>query len=231
MLLSVVIPFLNEEASAGALLQEVRQVLEGIPGACEVVAVDDGSTDGTGPLLDERARSWDRLRVVHHPQRRGQTAALASGFLAANGELVATLDGDGQSDPADIPRLLEERGDFDMITGIRARRRDNFVRRASSRIAFRVRDAVLHDGIVDTGCSTRVMRRECLRFLPLQFRGMHRFLPALFQIAGYRVKQVPVNHRPRFGGQPKYGVGNRAFVGLMDLMAVSWMRRRWAPPK
>ena len=226
MLLTVVIPFLNEATAAGPLLAELREFWREIPGPGEVVAVDDGSSDGTGSLLDELARSWDQLRVVHHSRRMGQSAALASGFLVAQGELVATLDGDGQSDPADLPRLLRERGDFDMVTGIRARRRDSFVRRASSRIAFRVRDAVLHDGIIDTGCSTRIMRRECLRFVPLQFRGMHRFLPALFQMAGYRVKQVPVNHRPRLGGQPKYGVGNRAIPGLIDLMAVRWMKSR-----
>jgi dolichol-phosphate mannosyltransferase len=118
-----------------------------------------------------------------------------------------------------------------MVTGIRARRHDSFVRRASSRIAYRVRDAVLHDGIIDTGCSTRVFRRECLRFIPLQFRGAHRFLPALFQMAGYRIKQAPVNHRPRRGGRAKYGIANRALPGLIDLFAVRWMKSRYAPPE
>lgn len=207
--LSIVIPFLNEEAAAAPLLEEVREVVQTLPAACEVVAVDDGSTDRTPAILDDLARGWARLRVVHHGRRRGQSAALASGFYTARGDLIATLDGDGQSDPADLAVLLREMGEYPMITGIRARRRDTFVRRASSRIAYRVRNAVLHDGIIDTGCSTRIFRRECLRFVPLQFRGMHRFLPALFQIAGFRVQQVPVGHRARLGGRAKYGIGNR----------------------
>jgi dolichol-phosphate mannosyltransferase len=239
LFLSVVIPFFNEADPAGPLLQEVRRVLERetFPSPVqsgagfEVIAVDDGSDDGTGALLDAVASGWPALRVVHHLSRCGQSAALASGCAAARGEWIGTLDGDGQSDPADLPRLLECSDGFEMITGIRARRRDSLIRRASSRIAFRVRDAVLHDGIIDTGCSTRVFRHECLRYLPLQVRGMHRFLPALFQIAGYRVKQMPVNHRPRLGGRAKYGIGNRMIPGLLDLYAVRWMKSRYAPPE
>jgi dolichol-phosphate mannosyltransferase len=248
---SVVIPFHNEEEPAGPLLDEIRDRLgllsgdpsnqpaadtseEGLvmsPVDYEVVAVDDGSTDGTGAILEKAARGWDRLRILHHLHCCGQSAALYTGFAAARGELVATLDGDGQSDPADLPRLLAELGAYDMVTGIRSRRHDSVIRRISSRIAFRVRDSVLHDGIVDTGCSTRVFRRSCLRFVPMQFRGMHRFLPALFQIAGFRVKQVPVNHRPRAGGRAKYGIGNRMIPGLCDLYAVRWMKSRYTVPK
>jgi dolichol-phosphate mannosyltransferase len=235
--LSVVIPFLNEEEALPSLLEEVRVTLgpkPGTPGPApprfEVIAVNDGSTDGTGPLLDRLAGDWPALRVLHFRRRCGQSAALAGGFSAARGEWIATLDGDGQSDPADIPRLLAAREGFEMVTGIRGQRMDSAIRRISSRVAYRVRDAVLHDGIVDTGCSTRVLRRECLRFLPLQFRGLHRFLPALFQIAGYRVQQVSVGHRPRKGGRPKYGIGNRMIPGLVDLWAVRWMKSRYAPP-
>jgi dolichol-phosphate mannosyltransferase len=225
--LSVVIPFLNEQTCIPPLLAEVRRALGDLP---EVIAVDDGSTDSTPVLLRAAAAGWPRLCIVTHSRRCGQSAALASGFAAAGGEWIATLDGDGQSDPADIPMLFERRAGFDMVTGIRSRRRDTFVRRASSRIAFRVRNAVLHDGIVDTGCSTRVFRRECVRYIPLQFRGMHRFLPALFQIAGYTVLQLPVNHRARLGGYAKYGIGNRMIPGLVDLCAVRWMKSRYAPP-
>jgi dolichol-phosphate mannosyltransferase len=233
--LSVVIPFFNENESARPLLAEVRAVLEtsGALGGStmEVIAVDDGSLDGTGQELDRAAAEWPVLRVVHHRQRRGQSAALATGFAAAGGELIATLDGDGQSDPADIPALLRELGEFQMVTGIRARRLDSWVRRASSRVAYRIRNAVLHDGIVDTGCSTRVLRRACLCDVPMQFRGMHRFLPALFQMAGFSVKQVPVRHRPRLGGRAKYGIGNRMIPAFLDLMAVRWMKSRFAPPE
>ena len=231
--LSIVVPFLNEEAAAQQLLGEIREMIDRNEqtGRVEVIAVDDGSADHTGALLDQTASAWPRLIVVHHARRCGQSAALASGFATASGEWIATLDGDGQSDPADIPRLMNERGGFDMVTGIRGERRDTFVRRVSSRIAFRVRNAALHDGIIDTGCSTRAFRRACLRYLPLQFRGMHRFLPALFQIAGYSVRQIQVNHRPRLGGQPKYGIGNRMIPGLVDLWAVCWMRSRYSPPR
>jgi dolichol-phosphate mannosyltransferase len=233
--LSVVIPFHNEQEAVGPLLAEVRAVLESqaVTGESgwEVVAINDGSQDGSADLLDSLTRDWPALRVAHHRQRRGQSAALATGFAAARGDLIATLDGDGQSDPADIPRLLRELGEFQMVTGIRAKRSDTWVRRVSSRVAYRVRDAVLHDGIVDTGCSTRIFRRSCLSDVPMQFRGMHRFLPALFQMAGYAVKQIPVHHRPRLGGQAKYGIGNRMIPGLIDLMAVRWMKSRFAPPE
>jgi dolichol-phosphate mannosyltransferase len=238
LLLSIVIPFFNEKEAAVPVLKELREVLGDPavsgslnPDQVEIMAVDDGSTDGTGRLLEAEAAAWPILRVIHHRRRCGQSAALSSGFAAARGEWIATLDGDGQSNPADLLRLLQDSTGVEMVTGIRARRRDSFVRRVSSRIAFRVRDAVLHDGIVDTGCSTRVFRRSCVLYLPLQFRGMHRFLPALFQIAGYRVRQVPVDHRPRLGGKAKYGIGNRMIPGLIDLFAVVWMRSRYAPPE
>lgn len=255
MHLSVVIPFLDEERAAEPLLDELRSVLSedlappsstlnpdtagvepGSPGApgdlCyEVIAVDDGSRDGTGALLDRISREWPALRVIHHRRRRGQSAALATGFAAARGEWIATLDGDGQSDPADLSALLRERTHFDMVTGIRRRRRDSWVRRVSSRIAYWVRDAVLHDGIIDTGCSVRVFRRASITEVPLQFRGMHRFLPALLQMCGHTIKQVPVNHRARLGGRAKYGIGNRMVPGLIDLMAVRWMKSRFAPPE
>lgn len=223
--LSVVIPLYDEAENVPRLLAEIEQALAGSGLAYEIIAVDDGSGDQTARRLAEALASVPGLRAFRHDRRSGQTAALATGFAQARGDLIATLDGDLQNDPADLPRLVRELGDHDMITGWRRRRHDGPLRRLSSRLANRVRDAVLHDGVVDVGCSTRVFRRACLTRIKL-LDGMHRFLPALFQAEGFRVKQVPVNHRPRAGGRSKYGVGNRLWRGLRDLLAVRWMMER-----
>jgi glycosyltransferase involved in cell wall biosynthesis len=168
-----------------------------------------------------------RLRVLRHDRNYGTSAAYLTGFRAARAEVVATLDGDLQNDPADLPRLLAEldRG-FDLVCGIRQRRQDDWVRRASSRIANRFRSAVLGDGVVDTGCALKVYRAAFLRRLPA-FRGMHRFLPALASMQGARIAQLPVSHRPRRFGQSKYGIANRLGVGIADLVGVWWLQRRW----
>lgn len=228
--LSIVIPFYNEEANVSAVCAEVEQVMaRGFDGSWELVMVDDGSTDRTAAAVDALDRAHPNFHALHLYPNSGQSAALEAGFRAARGELVATLDGDGQNDPADITRLLEamnERG-VDMMCGIRVRRRDGFVRRASSRVANRVRASFLDDGITDVGCSVRVFRRDCLGRVRF-FRNAHRFFPALFQLAGYRVDEMPVNHRPRLGGESKYGGGinSRLWVGIADLAGVWWLRRR-----
>ena len=229
--LSVVIPFFDEEETLPAVCAEVTAVLDAaLDRPWELILVDDGSRDRTGELADAFAAARPgRCRVLHLRPNSGQSAALEAGFRAARGAVIATLDGDGQNDPADIPRLLRAMAetDVDLMGGVRARRADDWLRRVSSRIANRVRDAVLHDGVTDVGCSLRVFRREVVDGLPL-FRHAHRFLPALAQAAGWRVAERPVGHRPRAAGRSKYGRGinSRLWVGLLDLWGVWWLRRR-----
>lgn len=230
-LLSVVIPFFNEEACVNHVCQELYRVLsENLAPApsWEVILVDDGSRDKTGRLIDEWAERAS-FRAVHIHPNSGQSAALSAGFRAARGLYIGTMDGDGQNDPRDLPLLLDQiqRQDIDMLCGIRERRADGFIRKASSRIANGVRRAILHDGISDVGCSMRVFRRDCLDRIPF-FRNAHRFFPALVKAAGYQVAETPVRHRPRHQGTSKYGAGinSRLWVGLADLAGVSWLTRR-----
>lgn len=228
--LSVVVPFYNEEESADFVCREIGDTLSAWEGIdWEVIVVDDGSTDGTGRILDDIASDIPCFTAVHLVPNSGQSAALDAGFRLARGEYVATLDGDGQNDPRDIPRLFEEltkRG-VDMMCGVRQRRVDNIVRRISSRVANTVRNMVLEDGITDVGCSVRVFRRACLERVRL-FRNAHRFLPALFIMAGFTVAEMPVNHRERRFGESKYGGGinSRLWVGLVDLAGVYWLKKR-----
>ncbi|MGD2127946.1 MAG: glycosyltransferase family 2 protein [Lysobacterales bacterium] len=229
--LSIVIPFYNEEESIPSVCREVEEVFGGdFPHSWELVMVDDGSSDRTPELIDRLDREHENFVAVHLDPNSGQSAALEAGFNAARGEYIATLDGDGQNDPRDIPRLLDamlENG-VDMMCGIRARRADNFVRRASSRIANRVRAAFLKDNITDVGCSLRVFRRSCLERVRF-FRNAHRFFPALFIMAGFTVSETPVNHRAREHGASKYGGGinSRLWVGIADLYGVYWLRKRF----
>jgi len=228
--LSIVIPFYNEEESVGFVCDEVLVLgREAFDAPWELVLVDDGSSDGTASAIDELAARHPHVQALHLVPNSGQSAALQAGFRSARGELIATLDGDGQNDPADIPKLLQamrERS-VDMMCGIRQRRADNFIRRASSRIANRVRSSVLKDQITDVGCSLRVFRRACLEDIRF-FRNAHRFFPALFIMAGYRVAEMPVQHRSRQKGDSKYGGGinSRLWVGIADLAGVYWLRKR-----
>lgn len=224
--LSLVIPVFNEEENLPVLAEEIRRALGGSAPAYEVLFVDDGSRDGSPVALQRLAAEDPRIRVVRLARNSGQSAALAAGFRHARGAVVVTLDADLQNDPADIPRLLAEMGDADVVCGVRTRRRDTWVRRASSRIANGVRNRLTHERITDVGCTLRAMRSEYVRDLPM-FTGMHRFLPTLLRLAGARIKEVPVNHRPRLHGQAKYGIGNRIWRALADLFAVRWMQRRW----
>lgn len=227
--LSVVVPLYNERDNLEPLCAEIERALDGRIDY-ELVLVDDGSSDGSDEVLAVLSRDRPRLRVVSHQRNLGQSAALCTGIRAARGELIATLDGDLQNDPADIPRLLAElraapAGVERMIAGNRIRRRDGWLRRVSSRVANAVRAAVLADGCPDTGCSLKLFRRE--RFLELpQFDHMHRFLPALFADRGVEVVNVAVGHRPRRAGRSKYGLGNRLMVGIVDLLGVRWLIKR-----
>jgi glycosyltransferase involved in cell wall biosynthesis len=190
------------------------------------VLVDDGSTDGSDEIIANLARTGGGfVRGLHLRANRGQTAAFDAGFKAARGRFVVTIDADLQNDPADIPRLVEMLDRYDAAVGYRRQREDTWVRRISSRIANAVRNRLSDDDIIDTGCSLKAFRRECLADLKL-YTGMHRFLPTLLRIEGYRVTQLPVSHRPRVAGTSKYGVGNRVFRAFADLLAVRWMKKR-----
>jgi glycosyltransferase involved in cell wall biosynthesis len=223
--ISVVIPVYNEKENLVPLLAEVSAVLKGIGRGYEVLFVDDGSTDGSGRVLSDLRRTDPHVRVVSFARNAGQTAAMDAGFRRARGEVVVTLDADLQNDPADIPLLLAQLEGWDAVVGVRAKRRDSVVRRISSRVANYVRNRLSDETISDTGCSLKAYRRAALSRLVL-WNGMHRFLPTLLKMEGFRVRETPVGHRPRRHGESKYGIGNRLVPSFMDLMAVRWMKRR-----
>jgi dolichol-phosphate mannosyltransferase len=223
--LSIVAPVFNERDNLEPLVTELKEVLDGLGLRYEVLLVDDGSRDGSAEEIDRLAREFVAVRGIHFETNAGQTAAFDAGFKAARGEVVVTLDADLQNDPSDIARLLQAMRGVDAAVGYRAKREDSWLRRISSRIANAVRNRISGDDIIDTGCSLKAIRRSCLADIKL-WTGMHRFLPTLLRIEGYSVVQVPVRHRPRLRGQSKYGVWNRVFRALADLMAVRWMKRR-----
>jgi dolichol-phosphate mannosyltransferase len=229
-LLSVVVPVRDEAPNIASLIAEIRTALAGV--AHEIVYVDDGSTDAT-PALVAAAAAAGEVRWRRHRVSCGQSAAVATGVRAARGRWIATLDGDGQNDPADIPSLLalalasgEERL---LVAGQRRRRRDSAIKRLSSRIANAVRGRLLGDRTPDTGCGLKLFCREAYLALP-QFDHMHRFLPALFLRAGGRVELVAVSHRPRRHGRSHYGTLDRLAAGVFDLIGVYWLQRRGRLP-
>nr|WP_188114779.1 glycosyltransferase family 2 protein [Methylococcus geothermalis] len=235
MRLSVVVPVHNERDNLESLIGEITQALSPL-GDYEIVYVDDGSTDGTLEKLRALKASVPALRVLRHVRCCGQSTALRTGILAARGAWVATLDGDGQNDPADIPRLLEALDQLGgetgrgMVAGYRRKRKDTGWRRFSSRIANAVRGGLLRDNTPDTGCGLKVFSRALFLELPY-FDHMHRFLPALTQRAGAPVVSVEVNHRPRLSGVSKYGTWHRLWVGIVDLFGVMWLQRRARVPQ
>ncbi len=233
MELSVVIPVRNEAPNIAPLVAEIRAALDGVA-EYEIVYVDDGSSDATAATIGELQRDFPRLRLVRHRASAGQSAAIRSGVKAARASWIATLDGDGQNDPADIPRLLAMARAAPaepplLIAGWRQKRRDSAVKRLSSRIANRVRGALLGDGTPDTGCGLKLFGRALFLDLPF-FDHCHRFLPALVKRQGGRVVSVPVNHRPRQRGASNYGTLDRLFVGIADLLGVMWLMRRAGRP-
>jgi dolichol-phosphate mannosyltransferase len=218
--ISVVVPLFNEEESIAILQSELRDALKDLNH--EVVFVDDGSSDRTV----ERIEPAQNVRVVRFEKNAGQSAAIFAGLNAARGATLVLIDGDLQNDPADIPRLLAEiASGADLVCGYRVKRQDTLVKRLTSRIANAVRSRYTKDGVRDTGCTLKAMRRECVSAL-LPFKGMHRFIPALVKAAGYRLVEIPVNHRPRRFGQSKYGLGNRALRATMDMFGVRWLLSR-----
>ncbi len=232
MRISVVIPTFNEEGNIGPLIEETfAQVPESALG--EVIAVDDGSDDGTGAEIKALLGRYRRLRYLRHGHRAGQSAALRSGVLAARFAVIATMDGDGQNDPADIMRLFGRLGregqEPAMAAGIRAGRKGPGSRKVASRLANSIRDKVLADGCPDTGCGIKLYRRDAFLALPF-FTSMHRYLPALFLTYGHEIAYEAVNDRPRLRGASKYTNLGRALIGLYDLVGVSWLRKRTLIP-
>jgi len=232
--LSIVVPVRNEQDNVLPLLAEIHGVLAGRR-EFEVIYVDDGSTDGTGAVLRSAMAQYPRLRVIAHDRSCGQSAALFTGVRAACGEWIATLDGDGQNDPADLPKLLAARdapgrpANLQLLTGYRRARRDRWLKRVSSRIANGVRSRLLGDATPDTGCGLKLIERKIYLELPF-FDHMHRFLPALVQRNGGSTVSIDVNHRPRERGRSNYGVLDRLWVGIVDLFGVMWLRRRMRRP-
>ena len=224
-MLSVVIPFYNEEAVAEGVLTEILGVVKPLGRPFEVIAVDDCSTDGTPALLARLRASTPELRVLRAGRRGGQSAALSAGFRAARGEVVVTLDGDGQNDPASIPALLQALEGADLAAGVRASRKDTGWKRLSSRVANGYRRWALDDPFRDVGCGLKAFRREVLESIPY-FKNMHRYFPLLALWQGFKVVEVEVGHRPRAGGTSKYGTWDRLTAGLADLRGVKWLRRR-----
>jgi len=217
---SVVVPLFNEEENVPILQGELTSALSGLD--YEIIFVDDGSTDGTV----RRIAADPRVRLLQFERNAGQSAAMYAGLNSARGNVAVLIDGDLQNDPADIPRLLAEieRG-ADLVCGYRAQRKDTVVKRITSRVANFVRSRFTKDGVRDTGCTLKAMKRECITAL-LPFKGMHRFIPALVKGAGYRLVEIPVNHRPRKFGLSKYGLGNRALRATTDMFGVRWLLSR-----
>jgi len=223
--LSVVVPMHNEAQNVAPLVQAVFKALENCEGTGELILVDDGSTDNTFDIIRQLWSKHPNLRGIRHSRGAGQSAALWTGFKASRGDVIATMDGDLQNDPADFPALLRQLQDCDMVCGVRQRRADNLKRRISSAVARWARKVVLGIDFTDSGCSLRVFKRSVLELIP-PFDGMHRFMPILAQNGGARVKQLPVSHHPRIHGHSKYGIWNRLGRGICDLLMVRWYLKR-----
>lgn len=232
--LSVVAPVCNEEDNVGPLLQEIETALEGV---CdfEVIFVNDRSSDGTLEALQALKQAHPKFRALSHYENAGQSRALRTGILAARGAVIGTLDGDGQNDPADLPKLYQALvrndadGDLAMVAGERVGRKDTAAKRFASRIANTVRQSILKDGASDTGCGLKVFYRDAYLRLPY-FDHMHRYIPALIQREGFKAEFLPVGHRPRVHGASKYNNLSRALVAFRDILGVVWLRARFRSP-
>jgi glycosyltransferase involved in cell wall biosynthesis len=234
-LLSIVIPALNEQDNVAPLVEQVREAIVDRGIDAELIIVDDGSTDDTPRRLAELGKQYAWLRVLRRDRAMGQSAAMHAGIAAARGAYIGMLDADLQNDPADLPAMLDilVRDEADMVQGDRsANRNDAPIRRVGSWVGRTARRLLLGDNIRDTGCTARVVRADIAKRFPLQYRGMHRFLPAYAKLLGARVVERPVNHRPRHSGEAKYGLGilSRGPAGLIDCFAVRWMAKRYRNP-
>ena len=225
---SIVIPVYNEEDAIGPLLDELRSFANCWRQDYELLLIDDGSSDRTSLIARERFVNWGQAKLICLPRNLGQAAALYHGMKCATGEKVILMDGDGQNDPRDIPKLVGLLDQYDMVIGIRVNRQDSFVRRKMSRLANAIRGRILKDGAADTGCGIKAFHRRVMEaFIPI--RTLYSFLPALAVSAGFSMQQVPVNHRARTGGKSKYGVRQFLWRPLFDLFGVWWFTRRRCP--
>lgn len=226
---SVIIPIKDERDNLSPLIASLLKVMDSHERSrsrpYEILFVDDGSRDGSSDELDRLACEHPNVRVFHFDRNYGKTCALDAGFRRSSGEIIIQIDGDLQQDSEDILRLLPYTASHDLVCGWRQQRQDGFVKMLSSRIANPVRNFFTHDGVHDTGCPLKVFRRPVLERIRL-FEGMHRFFPALALMHGFTVTEVPVRHYPRIHGVSKYGMGNRLFKSLYDLIAVRWMQNR-----
>lgn len=227
ILVSVVVPLYNEEENVPILAERIASVFDKLPDyEYECLFVNDGSTDGTREQIERVHQANPRVRPVHLLQNRGQSAALVAGMRRARGEYILTLDGDLQNDPCDFPEILELLKEHDCVCGYRAKRNDSWVRKMSSRIANSVREAVLKDGIRDAGCGSKGFRRRCVEHV-VPFNGAHRFFAVMMRNAGFSIAECEVTHHPRVHGVSKYGINNRLWRGIYDLIGVSWLKRRY----
>jgi len=220
---SVVVPAFNEAENIEPLYAELVAVMQQVAGDFEIIFVNDGSDDPTAAVLTRLCAADPQVRRIDLDSNCGKTTALQAGFSHARGKWIITMDADRQNDPQDIPRLIESAPGFDMVCGRRVRRRDTWMKRISSQFANWIRRAVLGDTLQDVNCGFKLIRRRCLSHIKL-YRGMHRFLPVLFEMEGYRVVEVDVNDRPRVAGKSKYGLFNRLIGPFLDMLAVRWMR-------
>ena len=231
-LISIVVPCYNEQDNLLPLVNTLTEVLAPLNVSYEIVITDDCSKDNSWEILKKLAAENPRICVQRFEKNAGQSAALWAGIKAARGKYVATLDADMQNDPRDLPKFLEAMKTADCICGNRKAKRaegDNFIRQLSSKIANGVRNWITRENVSDSGCCYRMFKRECAADLKF-FKGMHRFLPTLFKIEGYTVGEIPVNHQHRLAGVSKYGVWNRVWRGIYDLLAIAWYQRRRFQP-
>lgn len=223
---SIVLPIFNEADNLPQLFREIETVMADLQRPYEVICVDDGSQDNSAAFIHDFSREQGHYRLIRFDGNFGQSAALAAGFLAAEGEYIITMDSDLQNDPGDILKMVPLLKDYDMVTGWRQSRRDTWLKRVSSKIANGVRNKLSRETIRDTGCSLKIMRASYLKRIKM-FRGMHRFLPTLMKMEGATVVEIPVTHRSRIAGTSNYGTWDRALSGLRDLLAVRWMQDRF----
>jgi dolichol-phosphate mannosyltransferase len=223
--ISVVVPVYNEEENLPILASQLMEVLNGLGKPYEMVFVDDGSKDRSRMILKEMATQYPQIHILGFKKNCGETVADAAGLREARGKVVVTIDADLQNDPKDIPRMLEYLKDYDMVTGWRQKREDSWVKRITSKIANKIRNGLSGEVIQDSGCTFRAYKRECLENIKL-FKGMHRFMPTLVKMEGFRVIEIPIAHHPRKFGVSKYTTWNRMWRAFIDLLVVKWMKSR-----
>ncbi len=223
--ISVVVPVYNEEENLPILIPRLAEVLEPLGESYEMILVDDGSTDGSRRIIKKMNSKYPQIRLLGFKKNCGETAAGAAGLREANGKVVITIDADLQNDPRDIPRMLEYLKEYDMVTGWRQKREDSWIKRITSKIANKIRNGLSGETIRDSGCTFRAYRRECLQDIKL-YKGMHRFMPTLVRMEGFRVIEIPIAHHPREFGASKYTTWNRMWRAFVDLLAVKWMKSR-----